>query len=51
MPKILLVTTATWSCADRLAGALAAAEVEAVAPAGHAVLLSRHLRRAYAIAR
>lgn len=48
MPKILLVTTATWSCADRLAGALAAADVEAVTPSGHAVMQSRHLRRAYA---
>jgi hypothetical protein len=47
MPKILLVTTVVGSCADRLAGALAGAEVEAVAPSHHAIMVSRHLSRAY----
>jgi hypothetical protein len=43
MTKILLVTTVAWSCAERLAGALAQAEIEAVFPAGHAIGVSRHL--------
>lgn len=47
MPKILLVTTVTWSCAERLAGALAPAAVEAVFPARHAIAASRHLHRAH----
>jgi hypothetical protein len=47
MPKVLLVSTVTWSCAERLAGALAGATVEAVFPQGHAMAHSRHLGRAH----
>src|SRR5579872_1954986 len=47
MPKILLVTTVIGSCADRLAGALAGAEIEAVAPSAHAIAVSRHPGRVH----
>lgn len=47
MAKILLVTTVTWSCAERLAGALASVDVEAVFPAGHVIAVSQHLKRAH----
>lgn len=45
---ILLITTATWSCAERIAGALGAGgAVEAVFPSGHVVGKSRFLQRAH----
>jgi hypothetical protein len=47
MAKILLFTTVTWSCAERIAGALGAADIEALFPQGHAVAASRYLKRAH----
>jgi len=47
--KILLVTTAVWSSAARLAGAFSGlgAQVEAVFPRGHVLGVSRYLGRAH----
>jgi hypothetical protein len=47
MAKILLFTTVTWSCAERIAGALGAADIEALFPDGHAIAASRYLKRAH----
>lgn len=49
MPKVLLAATDRWYATARMGAALAEAgcQVDAVCPAGHPILLTRSVRRAY----